>query len=232
MKANKKNTAVVIPVYNSEKYLDELIIKILLFFSKENIFAVDDGSFDKSAEICASYRINVSKLPQNSGKGSTLKKGFEEAIKNNFVFVITLDSDLKHDPNIIPELIKKQNEKEADLVIGKRNFSLKKMPFPRICSNILTSFIVSLVTGYKIYDSQSGYRIYNLTLIKDLKFVSKKYQFETEIILKFAKLKAKKDFLEIETIYDGQKSYISHFRDIMNFIKIVIHEITHKLEIK
>ncbi len=225
MKANKQNTAIVIPVYNSEKYLDELITKILYFFPKENIFAIDDGSSDNSAEICSSFGINLSKLSQNSGKGSALKKGFEEAIMNDFVFAITLDSDLQHDPNQIPVFIKKQNEKEADLIIGKRNFSIKKMPFPRICSNTLTSFVVSLVTGYKIYDSQSGYRLYNLNLIKNLKFVSEKYQFETEIILKFAKLKAKIDFVKIETIYKGQKSYISHFRDIMNFIKIVIHEI-------
>jgi len=224
MKANKQNTAIVIPVYNSEKYLDELITKILHFFPKENIFAIDDGSFDNSAKICSSYGINLSKLSENYGKGSALKKGFEEAIKNNFIFAITLDSDLQHDPNRILEFTKKQNENEADLVIGKRIFSLKKMPFPRICSNTLTSFVVSIVTGQKIYDSQSGYRLYNLNLIKNLKFVSKKYQFETEIILKFTKLKAKIDFVKIETIYKGQKSYISHFRDIMNFIKIVIHE--------
>ena len=224
MKANKQNTAIVIPVYNSEKYLAKLLTKILHFFPKENIFAVDDGSSDKSAEICSSYGINLFKFLQNSGKGSALKKGFEEAIKNNFVFAITLDSDLQHDPDKIPDFIKKQNEKESDLVIGKRNFSLIKMPLHRICSNTLTSFIVSLVTGYRVFDSQSGYRLYNLNLIGRLNFVSQKYQFETEIILKFAKLKARIDFIEIETIYSGQKSYILHFRDIMNFIKIVIHE--------
>jgi hypothetical protein len=109
-------------------------------------------------------------------------------------------------------------------VIGKRDFSRDKMPLPRIASNATTSKIVSIFTQQKILDSQSGYRLYNLNFIKDFQFKTKRYQFETEVIIKIAKAGGLIDFVPIDTIYDGQKSYISHLRDIKNFVNIVLQE--------
>lgn len=232
MKAKCENTAIIVPVYNSESHLVELFKRIFKYFPIENVIAIDDASADDSAEICERVGVKLIRLLENSGKGNALQIGFSAAIKKGFNFAFSIDSDLQHQPEDFPEFLKMQNEKSADLVIGKRDFSYSKMPLPRICSNTITSGIVSLFTRQKIADSQCGFRLYNLDLIKTLKFRTKRYQFETEVILKFAKAGGKIVFVPVATIYDGQRSYISHFRDIMNFVKIVFFEMTHKLEKK
>ena len=224
MKADWKNTAVVVPVYNSDKYLPKLFDGIMTYFPLENIFAVNDASEDDSKYICEKLQVNLVDLQVNCGKGNALQLGFKEALKKGFKFAFTIDSDLQHKPEDFPEFIKKQNELDLELVIGKRDFSHKKMPFHRICSNTLTSWIVSRALKQKIIDSQCGYRLYNLEILRDMEFQSKRYQFETEIILKIAKRNGKVGFIPIETIYNGQESYISGLRDIKNFVEIVFHE--------
>lgn len=224
MKADWANTAVVIPVFNSEPYIDELLKRILKFFPKEQVFAVNDASTDKSQFRCELAGVNLININQNTGKGNALIQGFNTSRKEGFIFAFSIDSDLQHKPEDFPAFLQKQNEEEADLVIGKRDFSREKMPFPRICSNATTSKIVSMFTQQRILDSQSGFRLYNLEIMNDLKFRSKRYQFETEVIIKIAKAGGIIDFIPIETIYDGQVSHISHLRDIKNFVNIVLRE--------
>ena len=224
MKADWKNTAVVVPIYNSEKYLSELFTRIMEYFPSRNIFAVNDASEDNSVDVCKKIGVDLIDLTINCGKGNALQIGFKAAIEEGYKFVFTIDSDLQHKPDDFPNFIQKQNELDLELVIGKRDFSNKKMPFHRICSNTLTSWVVSRASKQKILDSQCGFRLYNLEILKGMKFQTKRYQFETEIILKIAKKNGKVGFTPIETIYDGQKSYISGMRDIKNFIKIVLFE--------
>lgn len=223
MKANYKNTAVVIPVYNAANYMEILIEQIRSFFPVENIIAVNDGSIDDSLDICRSLIKNVIDLPKNKGKGAALIAGFELADSLGFSFAFSIDSDLQHKPEDLPRFLEKQNRHQANLVIGRRSFSYKKMPFHRIMSNVITSGIVSSITQRTIFDSQSGYRLYDLNMIKNLKFRSQRYQFETEVILRIAKLNGIIDFIWIDTLYSGEKSHISHFRDIWNFIKVILY---------
>ncbi len=224
MKADWKKTAVIVPIYNSEKYLLELFKRISEYFPLENVFAINDASEDNSKDICEKIGVNLVDLEVNCGKGNALQTGFTSAIKAGFNYAFTIDSDLQHQPEDFPDFIKKQNESNLELVIGNRDFSHKKMPFMRLCSNTLTSWVVSIASKQKIIDSQCGYRLYNLDILKDMEFKTKRYQFETEIILKIAKKNGKIGFTPIETIYDGQVSYISSWRDIKNFIKIVLSE--------
>lgn len=231
MKADFNNTAVVIPAYNAAQYLDELIGRIVRFFPKQQIFIIDDYSDDKTYEICESEGLNVYRFSSNRGKGAALQQGFEMAIDEGYKYAFTIDSDLQHKPEDFPIFIDRQNLSAADLVIGRRKLKLPKMPFLRVCSNSLTSLIVSLVVGSKIYDSQSGFRLYKLEPLKNMNFRSQRYQFETEVIIKLAKQKRVIDFVPIEVIYDGQCSHISHIRDIVNFVNIILYEVrNNKME--
>ncbi|MDP8204101.1 MAG: glycosyltransferase family 2 protein [Candidatus Tenebribacter mawsonii] len=224
MRADWKNTAVVVPIYNSEKYLQELFTRITKYFPLESIFTIDDASEDNSAEICKKNMVNFVELKTNAGKGNALQIGFKAAADKGFKFAFSIDSDLQHKPEDFLDFINKQNELELELVIGKRNFSRKKMPIHRIWSNTLTSWVVTRASKQKILDSQCGFRLYNLQILDGMKFQTKRYQFETEIILKIAKKNGIVGFTPIDTIYDGQESYISGLRDIKNFIKIVLYE--------
>ncbi|MFO7896161.1 MAG: glycosyltransferase family 2 protein [Candidatus Cloacimonadales bacterium] len=228
MEISRQQVAVIVPIYNAEKYLPELIGRIAQQIPRQNIIAVNDASQDSSASICQELQIETINFSHNRGKGAALQAGFKYALERGFSHAFSIDSDLQHLPEDIPRFLTQLAQTEADLIIGCRKFSLKTMPWPRIFSNSTTSKIVSLVSKSKIYDSQSGYRLYHLKPLQKMKFRSERYQFETEVILKLAKKNGSFSFVPIDTIYTDQVSYISHFRDIGNFIKIVCYEITHK----
>ena len=223
--AKAENSAVIVPVYNGENSILELLNGICKTIDKSQIIIVDDGSEDNSYNLCKDNGYYTLRLDTNMGKGYALQKGFKIALKKGFEFAFTIDCDLQHDPACINRFFKKQNLTLADVVIGKRDFSFGKMPLARIFSNSMTSFILSLVTGQKLYDSQCGYRLYRLEKIRNLKFDSHRYQFESEILLKLSKHLCRFDYVCIPTIYNNEISYISHIRDIKNFIKIVFKNI-------
>jgi len=222
--ANKKNTIILIPVYNSELYLEELISRAVSIFPKEHILLINDGSTDKSKKIIERHFNNYLNNSHNCGKGKALKKGFKEAIKRGYLYAITLDSDLQYEPEEIPFFMQKQNNCFADIVIGKRHFSFGEISLLRIIRNHLTSKLVSSYFKQEIPDSQSGYRLYNLKMVRNINILSNGYQFDTEILLKLLKKNAELHFVPIKAIYRGKKSFISYIIDFMGFISIYVKE--------
>jgi len=226
--ADHENIALILPVYNSEKHLNSLISQLLEHFPANQIIAVDDGSSDNSAQICRNKEITLIEFEQNRGKGAALLAGMKKAWQAGYKFTITIDSDEQHKPCHLPEFIIRQQQTKAAMVLGKRDFNSRIMPLPRIWSNKLTSFMVSITVRQKVADSQCGYRLYYLKPVMDMKLVSSRYQFETEILLKMAKAKYLLADTDIDTVYGEETSHINHLRDIKNFINILISHWLHK----
>ena len=149
------NIAILIPAYNTEKYLPSLIDRILSVYNGK-IIIIDDGSI---SSISYSHdSVDMLKNEKNMGKGYSLLKGMRYAFDQGFDAVITLDSDGQHDPKYITSFL---NNNRADIVIGTRKFD-GNMPFHRRLSNTISSKLVSMLAGVDIPDSQSGYRMYLL----------------------------------------------------------------------
>jgi len=218
-----KKILVLIPAFNAEKTLSSLIEQISANnIKKEDILVVDDGSFDSTYEIASSCGVNVLQHKKNKGKGEALKTGFKYALKEGYSGVITLDADLQHDPEFIPEFIKKtESGVNSDVLIGTRIINLKIMPFPRWLSNNLTSIIVSILGDTKVRDSQSGYRYISTEVLKTVKLKTKKYELESELLIKAGRIKFKIDPVPISTIYEGSKSFINPLVDTGRFIKLM-----------
>ena len=161
----KNNVCAVIPFYNEAKTINYVIARTLHFV--DCVIAVDDGSTDGSTEaIKESERVILISNLINTGKGFALNTGFRESIKNNFKITVTLDADLQHNPELIPVLIDGINS--SDIIIGNRLNNLKSMPLQRIASNKLTSILLSLKTGQKLHDTQSGFRAYRTKILRDI----------------------------------------------------------------
>ena len=146
----------------------------------------------------------------------------QKASQLGYHFAFSLDSDEQHKPSHIPQFLQKQNETGAGIVLGKRELKTPLMPWQRICSNKLTSLMVSLTLRQQVTDSQCGYRLYCLEPIAHLHLKTKRYQFETEILLKMAKTGYRLAEVTIDTVYGNETSHISHLRDITNFVKILV----------
>ncbi|MCC7431644.1 glycosyltransferase family 2 protein [bacterium] len=215
------NFCVVIPAFNSEKTLAELLERVFrVVLSKQKILVVDDGSTDKTLEIAKNFGVDFLKHTKNKGKGEALKTAFLWAKEKNFDFVLTLDADLQHLPELIPLFLENQKKTKSDLVIGSRMKVLSKMPVHRIASNKITSFLLSLRTKQKIEDSQSGFRLHSKRLLEKLNLVSSRYELESELLIKAGLQGFKITFVDVPTIYNGEKSEIRVFRDVSNFVKI------------
>lgn len=218
------NILVIIPAFNVAEYLKNVINDTRKYL--DDILVVDDGSSDKTYEVASNCGVYVIRHKENLGKGSTLQTGFAYAIENDYEVVITLDGDGQHDPEHIPDFLLAFENTDADLIIGSRIDDKADMPFPRRCSNFLTSRILSGFLHTKIEDSQSGYRLIKTDLLKTIKLKSKNYQLETEIIIKAVKTGFKIGFVPIKVIYGSKfKTSIRGWTDTFRWIRLVLEEI-------
>jgi glycosyltransferase involved in cell wall biosynthesis len=221
----EKNFRILIPAYNSARYIDDLFDRLEKMELLDKTVVVNDGSKDDTVKICTDRKVTVLSNETNRGKGAALKKGFAFMAENSVGFFLTIDSDLQHDVRFIPEFIKKYDETQADIIVGNRLGDTTTMPVERIFSNKTTSFIVSMIAGCKIPDSQSGYRLIKTSAVKDLVITSDRFEMESELLIKAGRKGFKIDSIPISALYEGAHSSISVFRDTYRFIRLVIRSL-------
>jgi len=224
----KLNFRILIPAYNSERYINDLFGKLDEMDFIDKVIVVDDGSTDNTLKICKTRGVIVLSNKTNGGKGYALKKGFEYMIENDIEFFLTIDSDLQHDVKFIPEFIRKYEESDADIIIGNRLGDTTTMPIERIFSNKTTSWIVSQLAKSKIPDSQSGYRLIKTKVVEDIKLESDKFEMESEILIKAGRKGFKINSIPISALYEGAHSSISILRDTYRFVRLIFRSILLK----
>ncbi|MCP4632743.1 MAG: glycosyltransferase family 2 protein [candidate division Zixibacteria bacterium] len=217
-----KKTLVIIPAYNAGSLLSQLLEKLQEIHPLEHTLIVNDGSTDDTEKYALEFKVNIIKHPHNMGKGIALISGFQFAYKNNYDAVITIDADLQHPPEYIPQLIKCAEEGGYDMVIGSRRKMLRKIPLQRRFSNFTTSWIVSKLAGMEIEDSQSGYRYISRNLIEKVKLTEPGYMLETEIIVKAIREGFKIGFSPIPAVYNNAPSSIKVIKDTLRFIRLTL----------
>ena len=213
--------SIVIPSYN-EPDLDILIDKIKRIHDFE-IIVIDDGSIPLLTLKDTYRRVSIIRNEENKGKGYSILKGIKESSKKGCRYSIVVDADFQHAPEDIGDFV--DFSEEYDLIIGYRKFKLP-MPFLRIISNKITSFIISFIIRKKIKDSQCGFRMYRNSIFKNFTFNEKGFQFESEFLLKAGKdIKIKQ--VPIKTIYSNNSSHINKTKDTYKFIKLIIKHIAY-----
>ena len=225
-----KRYSVIIPAFNAAGTLPELISKIKnLDNPPEEILVVNDGSTDQTSQNARNERISVIDISTNQGKGWALKTGFDYYFGQKYKgFVLCIDADLQHPPEYISQFINYAHNTGCRFVIGNRSKKPGEMPLHRIMSNRITSFIISKITGQNIYDSQCGFRLIDIDIVKNLDLVEKGFQLESEMILKAAEQGVQIGFVPIPVIYHDTGSHIGNFRDTVKFIRMVLNYLLHR----
>jgi glycosyltransferase involved in cell wall biosynthesis len=212
--------AVIIPAYNAGATIAELIERTSRFVGKEDMVIIDDGSCDQTSEVAGLTGVVILRHETNKGKGEALKSGFGYVRNRDYQAVITLDADLQHDPESIPDFVHRA-EGFSGIVIGTRKRDLKIMPFARWLSNTLTSAVVSVLAGQTIRDSQSGYRLISTQVLRAVRLDSKRYDLESEILIKARRKGFEIAETPIATIYAGGGSSIKPLADALRFIRLM-----------
>lgn len=153
---------IIIPAYNEEKSILNVISSVLSEYPSIDILVINDGSTDKTSELAKSANVYVIDMPFNIGYGGAIQTGFRFAVEYHYQYVITIDADGQHDPSSIKNLIHTMNEEKADVVIGSRFINGNyKMPFLRKIGSSLFSCVAHIYTGIKFTDPTSGFQILN-----------------------------------------------------------------------
>jgi len=226
--SDKSNICLLIPAYNVEKYLPQLLDEALKHFNAPSILVVDDGSSDNTGKIAQDYDVELTNHERYFGKGAALKSGFNYLIGRDAEWIITIDGDMQHDPALLPQFIDYAEQGDYDLVIGARKRNFSDMPWDRRFSNWSTSTLMSLITGENIRDGQCGYRLLRCSKLAGLRLDTKGYEFETECLLKMVQTGARIAWIDIPTHYSGAPSSIKRLRDIIRFLKVVIRFIIQR----
>lgn len=214
----------LIPTYNNAGTLDRVIFDVLQFTS--HIIVVNDGSTDDTRDILAKFdEIEVISFAANRGKGVALKHGFQAAEKLGFEYAISMDSDGQHFADDLPVFLKRLEEKEANdpglLLIGTREMSDASVPKKSSFGNKFSNFWFWVETGIKLTDTQCGFRLYPLKVIKHIPLYTKRFEFEIEVIVKAAWRKIAVENVPVKVHY-ASENRVSHFRPLQDFSRISI----------
>lgn len=186
------------------------------------VVVVDDGSFDLTAEEAEKAGAHVIRHSENMGKGQALASGFGYAADNGFEAVITLDGDGQHDTEQMNRFIDEFRRAGTDIIIGTRMGDVKTMPWLRRLTNRATSFVISKITGCRITDSQSGYRLITVRAWREAKPRTSRFDTESELLINAARCAIAIGEVPIRTIYGDERSKISKVRDTWLFIRLAV----------
>jgi glycosyltransferase involved in cell wall biosynthesis len=220
-----KTIAILIPAFNAEFSLTELIKRLRSMIGDVPIIVVDDGSSDRTNEAAASLGAVVLQHEKNRGKGAALQTGFDYLkTQPDVEFILTIDADLQHLPEDVPKFLLAQQGTNADIVIGWRQRIGTRMPLHRRLSNTITSALVGMRTRRTIIDSQCGFRLIRRTVLEGIRLEAAGYEAETEFLIKAARRGYSIDFVPVQTIYGKEKSYMTHWTTTVNFIKVLFRK--------
>ncbi len=210
----------MIPAYNASGTISDLVKKLSGQIPVQNVIIVNDGSADSTGELASKTGATVLEHKVNRGKGEALKTGFAYALAQGFDYVVTMDADLQHRPEELSGFIRKIDSDSIGILVGTRSFGFKNMPFDRVLTNFTTSVILSFLSGQTIKDSQSGYRSISCQILKDIKLKSRRYDLESEILIKAGRRGYSIGQVPISTVYAGSRSFINPIVDTGRFIRI------------
>ncbi len=197
--------SVVIPVYNEETTLRQIVGRVAVIPLRKEIILVDDCSTDGTREILRSFEqvsdVRVIYKSRNAGKGAALRTGFAAADGD---VVVVQDADLEYDPRDFPKLLEPILSGRADVVYGSRflgNTEQDPSWLHRFGNGLLTR-ASNLFTGLKLTDMETCYKAFRRDVIAGIEIRQERFGFEPEVTAKLARRGAR--MCEIPISYDGR----------------------------
>lgn len=209
----------LIPAYNAQETLAPVLKGVKKHIS--DILVVDDGSRDDTGLTAQREGAQILRHPQNRGKGAALISGFKYALDEGYDLVLTMDADGQHNPEFIPDFLEAYKTHQPGIIIGSRWSQVQGMKGIRRRFNQLARAAISACCKIPLEDSQSGYRLLDTRVLKKLKLTTRRYDTETELLIKAAK--AGFSILSIPApplFVDGTTT--SHFRAVPDTYRICI----------
>ncbi len=212
---------IVVPTYNNAPFLPKLLQQLQEL--SHYVIIVNDGSTDTTPDLLEPYshQYNIIHHDQNKGKGMAMRNAFAEAWKKGFHYAITIDSDGQHLLADLPKFLDKIEAEPESLIVGARNMNQAGVPGKSSFGHRFSNFWFLVETFKKLPDTQSGYRLYPLKPISQMKFYTQKFEFEIEVLVRLAWNGVPVTSVPVSVVYH-KEDRITHFRPFRDFLRISV----------
>ena len=199
--------SIVIPVYNEEATLTEIIKRVQATPYDKELIIVDDASEDKSRDIIRALakeydNIKIFFHERNQGKGAALRTGFGQVTGD---VVLIQDADLEYNPIDYPELLKPIERGVADVVYGSRligSAAHRVLFFWHYVGNKIVTTLSNMFTNLNLTDMETCYKVFKAEIIKDISIKSDRFGVEPELTAKISRRRCR--VYEVPISYDGR----------------------------
>ncbi len=188
----KVKLSIVIPVYNEEATIRQVLQNVSALPIAKEIIVVDDASTDSTRQILAEYEhqrgVNIILKPRNEGKGAALRTGFRQASGD---VVIVQDADLEYDPADILNVIRPILDGQADVVYGSRFLDQSRGSDSSIhrFGNACLTKLSNWFTGLDITDMETCYKAFRRDVLASFEIRQPRFGFEPEVTARIARRK-------------------------------------------
>jgi glycosyltransferase involved in cell wall biosynthesis len=195
----------IVPVYNEEATLEQLLARVHELPLDKQVVVVDDGSTDRSGEIAERWaRDNgvVLVRQENAGKGAAVRAGIARVDGD---IVVIQDADLEYDPVEVPALIEPIERGAADVVFGSRLSGGKPQRaylFWHLVGNRFLSLLTNVLYNTTLSDMETGYKAFRVDVLRSLDLREDDFAIEPEITAKVCKRKLR--IYELPISYYGR----------------------------
>ena len=208
---------IVLPAKNEDAGLAQLLPEIRALFPEVDIVVVNDGSTDDTSQTCERLDIRLINHRYSIGNGAAVKTGARHALGST---MILMDADGQHRPEDLKNLLAKYHE-GYDMVVGARGGESQSGKRRRI-GNKIYNWLASWMTGHRIDDLTSGFRVVNTEKFKEfLHLLPNGFSYPTTITMAFFRSGYSVAYLPVKTNQRTGKSHIRLARDGIRFLLII-----------
>lgn len=168
MSEKRNKLLLIIPAYNEEGNIERVVKELRENYPGYDYVVVNDGSKDRTAEICRREGFRLVSFPVNLGLAGAFQGGMKYALRRGYSYAMQYDGDGQHDPQYIAAMLETAERENSDIVIGSRFVTEKKPWTPRMLGSRLIAACIAVTTGRRIKDPTSGMRLFNRRMIKIL----------------------------------------------------------------
>ncbi|HTF21175.1 MAG TPA: glycosyltransferase family 2 protein [Chryseolinea sp.] len=212
---------VLIPTYNNAQTLEHVVSDALVY--TDQVIVVNDGSTDATLAILEKISaIRKVSYGTNRGKGYALRTGFAFALSEGFDYAITMDSDGQHFAADLPSFLAALNDNADSIIVGARNMNQSTVPGKSSFGNKFSNFWFWVTTGLRMQDTQSGYRWYPIRKMRNINFLTRKFEFEIEVLVRSSWNGIPVKSIPVQVFYPEKGKRITHFRPFTDVTRITI----------